>query len=106
MPVPKRLKRESDDASMIAQARQMRDRALELWIAQMDQGTEALYKQIYGEEHWEAGAQIEKEKLEKAQAERRELNKMMEKSAAERKEKAKVSMKGSGVYLDDLDMRY
>lgn len=92
-------------ASFIQQVNKTRDQALEILICQLDQGTEAIYKDLYGE-HWKEGMKYEKEKLEAAQKERRELNAEIAESARKRKENNTVSLRGTGVFLDDIDPRY
>lgn len=104
-PAPKKPKLESEDAHFAAQVTEMREKALGLLVTQMEQGTEALYKDLYGE-HWVEGVRIEREKLIKAQKERMQQLAELEKSEAKRREKMKVSLTGNGIYLDDIDPRY
>lgn len=89
------------------QVTQTRNKALQILITQLDQGTEAIYKDIYGE-HWAAGMKHESEQLAIAQRERRLLNDEVQDAARKRKEREKelVALRGSGVFLDDLDPRY
>lgn len=104
-PALKKLKRDSEDASFAAQVSDMKNKALEILVAQMNQGTEAIYQDLYGE-HWREGMRIEQEKLVKAQKERMEQVAALKESEAKRREKAKVSLTGNGVYLDDFNPRY
>jgi chromatin structure-remodeling complex subunit RSC1/2 len=92
-------------SSFMKQVNKTRDQALEILICQLDRGTEAIYKNLYGE-HWREGMKYETEKLEAAQRERRELNAEVAESARKRKEKETVSLRGTGVFLDDIDPRY
>lgn len=82
-----------------------RHQALQLWIQQMQNGTDRIYQDLYGE-HWETGKQIEAEKVARMQAE--EKNRQMELAASERarQERLKVNLRGSGVFKDDRDPRY
>lgn len=102
---PKKPKLEGEDAHFAAQVTEMREKALGLLVTQMEQGTDALYKDLYGE-HWAEGMRIEREKLIKAQKERMQQLAELEKSEAKRREKMKVSLTGNGIYLDDIDPRY
>lgn len=89
----------------LAPITEMRDEALRLWIAQMDQGTEAIYKDLYGE-RWEEGMEYEKEKLARGREEARRKRMALEESVKKAEEREKVSLTGSGVFLDDIDPRY
>lgn len=104
-PAPKKPKLETKDNSFTTQVNEMKNRALGLLVAQMEQGTEAIYKDIYGE-HWVEGMRIEGEKVVKGQKERMQQLQDLANSEAKRAEKLKVSLTGNGVYLDDLDPRY
>lgn len=98
---------EADPSNFDEQVNQTKIKALEIMIAQLDQGTEAIYKDLYGE-HWAEGMKCEQEKLAAAQRERQQLNSELAESARKRKEREKgmVSLRGTGVYLDDIDPRY
>ena len=108
-PASKKLKHShpAESSTFAEQVNATRNKALELMIAQLDQGTEAIYKDLYGE-HWAAGMKYEQEKLAIAQRERQQLNADIEESARKRREREKelVSLRGTGVYLDDIDPRY
>lgn len=109
-PAPKRAKAEGEDdddaaASFAAQVAEMKNQAVDLMVRQMDQGTEALCKDLYGE-HWAEGMRIEREKVAKAQAGRMRQLAELEAGEARRREKTRVSLMGNGVYLDDFDPRY
>ena len=71
----------------------------------MNQGTEQIYQDIYGDQ-WEEGVKYEREKLTHAQenAKRRRLE--LELSERKREEQARIVLRGSGLYLDDYDPRY
>lgn len=98
---------QAETSEFIEQVNQTRNKALEILITQLDQGTEAIYKDLYGE-HWAAGMKHESEKLAVAQRERQQLNAEVEEMARKRKEREKelVALRGTGVYLDDVDPRY
>lgn len=93
------------DPFVLARVEQMRDRALDISMARIQQGTVALYKDIYGE-MWEQGMEYEHEKLVAEQGDRKLRNIEWEESKRRREEKEKVSLKGTGLYLDDFDPRY
>lgn len=93
------------DPSVLARAEQMRDRALDIWMARIHQGTVALYKDIYGE-MWEQGMEYEHEKLVAEQQDRKLRNIEWQESKRRREEKEKVALNGTGLYLDDFDPRY
>jgi chromatin structure-remodeling complex subunit RSC1/2 len=106
-PASKKAKHSHDAAAstFAEQVIKTRNQALEILIAQMEQGTEAIYKHLYGE-HWAAGMDYEMEKLAVAQGERQKLNDELKESERKRKEKDMISLRGTGVYLDDIDPRY
>ena len=89
------------------QVNRTRNKAIEIMIAQLDQGTEAIYKDLYGE-HWATAMKHESEKLAAAQRERQRQNAELEETARKRKEREKelVALRGTGVYHDDIDPRY
>ena len=93
------------DPSVLARAEQMRDRALNIWMARIQQGTVALYKDIYGD-MWEQGMEYEHEKLVAEQQDRKLRNIEWQESKRRREEKEKVALNGTGLYLDDFDPRY
>lgn len=97
-PKPKKIKSTVDE-DLAGQIHEMRDRALQLLIDQMQQGTEALYKSLYGPE-WEEGARLESARTKQRQDEARR------KQPALAVESEVVSPTGTGVYLDDFDPRY
>lgn len=93
------------DPSLIAQVGEMRDKAIGIWVKQMEQSTEKIYRDLYGDE-WEEGMKYGQEKLAEEQRERRLKQTQWEESARKRKEREEVSLTGTGVYLDDFDPRY
>lgn len=93
------------DPAVLARVEQMRDRALDIWMARCQQDTVALYKDIYGE-MWEQGMEYEHEKLVALQRDRKLRSIEWEESKRRREEKEKVSLNGTGLYLDDFDPRY
>lgn len=103
--VKKKLRHGDADPSLIAQVGEMRDKAIGIWVKNMERGTVEIYKDIYGDK-WEEGMKYEQEKLAEEQREHRLKQAQWEESARKRKERERVSMTGSGVYLDDLDPRY
>lgn len=104
-PVKKKPKYGAADPSLIVQVQEMRDKAIDIWIRQLEQGTVAVYKDIYGDK-WEQGMKYEQEKLAAEQRDHRLKQAQWEESKRRREEEEKVSLTGSGVYLDDFDPRY
>ena len=96
---------DDDVENFAGQIKEMRDKALRVLIDQMQEGTEAIYKDIYGAE-WEEGARVEAARTARRQAEAREKEKALAESERRRKEREIVSFTGTGVYLDDFDPRY
>lgn len=98
---------QDETSKFTQQVNQTRNKALEIMIAQLDQGTEAIYKDLYGEQ-WATGMKFESERLALAQQERQLLNAELEEAARKRKEREKelVALRGTGVYHDDVDPRY
>lgn len=103
--VKKRPRHGDADPALIAQVGEMRDKAIGIWVKQMEHGTEKIYQDIYGN-NWKEGMKFEQEKLASAQRERILKQVQWEESARKRKEREKVSLTGTGVYLDDFDPRY
>lgn len=93
------------DENLAGQIHEMRDQALQLMIDQMQDGTEAIYKGLYGPE-WKQGAQFEAARTAQRQAEARRQQAVLAESERKRKESETVSLAGTGVFLDDLDPRY
>lgn len=103
-PKPKRAS-PAVEGNLAGQIHHMRDEAFQLMIDQMQEGTRAIYKGLYGLE-WEKGAKYEVTKTAQRQAEARKQQAALEESERKRKESETVSLTGTGVYLDDLDPRY
>lgn len=80
------------------------EQALNLWIKQMQQGTERIYQDLYGR-HWEESKQYDEAKLGEHQAAFRKRNLDLETSEKRRMEKAKVDLLGLGIFKDDLNPR-
>ncbi|KAL8951688.1 MAG: hypothetical protein Q9222_002368 [Ikaeria aurantiellina] len=103
-PKAKRV-RPQDNQEFTSQIHEMRDKALRVLVDQMQEGTEAIYKNVYGPE-WQEGARMEAARTAKRQAEAREKQAAFAESERKRKENATVPMAGTGVFLDDVDPRY
>lgn len=103
--VKKKPRHGDADPALIAQASEMRDKAIEIWVKQMNDGTEKIYQDLYGS-RWAEMMKYEQEKLAEEQRERQLKQAQWEESARKRKEKEQVSLTGTGVYLDDFDPRY
>lgn len=104
MPAPKRVKLEQEEPSR-QRIQGLRDRGLGMLIEQLSQGTEAIYKSVYGDT-WPEGMEYEQARLKVAQAEAAQRQLELEASERRRGEGEKVDMYGTGVYLDDYDPRY
>ncbi|KAL8641342.1 MAG: hypothetical protein Q9228_001838 [Teloschistes exilis] len=103
-PKPKRVKTEADE-NVDDKVKNMREKALRMLIDQMQEGTDAIYKDLYGE-HWKEGAEFEAARRIERQEEARKKNAALAESARKRKENKTVSLTGTRVYLDDFDPRY
>ncbi len=103
-PEPKKVKPEFDEG-LAGQIQTLRDEALQVLIDQMQDGTEAIYRNIYGTQS-EQGARFEEARAAKHQAEARERLAAAADLMRKKKESETIPMTGTGVYLDDLDPRY
>lgn len=103
-PKPKKIKPELDEG-LAGQIDSLRNEALQVLIDQMQEGTEAIYKSLYGSE-WEDGAKFEAAKTAKRQAEAQGRMAAAAELKRKREENETVSLTGTGVYLDDFDPRY
>ena len=107
--VAKKLKQEqpSVDNGISLQQKivETRDQALQLWIQQMQNGTDRIYQDLYGE-HWETGKKIEAAKVARMQAEESSKQLELARTLREREERGRVNLLGSGVFKDDRDPRY
>ncbi|KAL8873801.1 MAG: hypothetical protein Q9174_000787 [Haloplaca sp. 1 TL-2023] len=103
-PKPKKVKQEIDGATS-RQIKSLKDKALRMLIDQMQEGTDALYKDLYGSQ-WQEGAAFETARRVERQAEAARVAAALAESERQRKEDETVSLTGTGVYLDDYDPRY
>ncbi|CAO1602886.1 hypothetical protein XANCAGTX0491_006484 [Xanthoria calcicola] len=103
-PEPKKVKPEFDEG-LAGQIQTLRDEALQVMIDQMQDGTEAIYRNIYGTQS-EQGARFEEARAAKHQAEARARLAAAADLMRKKKESETIPMTGTGVYLDDLDPRY
>ena len=71
----------------------------------MQQGTEAIYKDLYGE-HWEEGMRYEAEKLAKGREEAKAKKEALGERQRKRGQSRKVALVTPTVFLDDYDPRY
>ncbi len=94
-----------EEGALSARVKDLTGTALTLLVKDMEEATKALYQDMLGDK-WEAGLQMHMTKLQAAQAEERLRMKEIEENASRMKEKQLVSLKGNGVYLDDVDPRY
>lgn len=93
------------DENLAGQINEMRDKALRMLIDQMQEGTEAIYKGVYGQD-WEEGAKFEASRTAQRQAEAWKEKTALAESERKRKESETVSLTGTGIYLDDFNPRY
>lgn len=103
-PALKKVKVEQEEPSQ-QRVEDLRDRGLRMLIEQINQGTEAIYKSVYGDT-WEDGMEYEQGRLKVAQAEAAQRQVELDANERKRREREKVDMYGTGVYLDDYDPRY
>ncbi len=71
----------------------------------MEQGTQAIYKDLYGE-YWEEGMKYEQERLAKGREEARAKNEALEERDRKKREARKVPLVRPAVFLDDFDPRF
>ncbi|KAL9043805.1 MAG: hypothetical protein Q9214_003017 [Letrouitia sp. 1 TL-2023] len=83
----------------------MRDRALSLWVEQMQEGTARIYQDIYGSD-WEKAANSDAQTLARKQKERILKQTALEAARKQREEKSAFPLAGSEVFLDDFNPRY
>jgi hypothetical protein len=102
---PRKKPKLSTDPADLSKVPELRDKALRIWIEQMEQGTETIYKNLYGE-HWEEGMKYEQERLAKGREEARAKNEVLEERDRKKKESRKVQLLRPTVFLDDFDPRY
>ena len=103
--VAKRMKREEEDSEISEKIRTTRDQALKLWIKQMDNGTNAIYQDLYGI-HWEEGRKYEGELLKVKQTEAGREARRLEDVRRRKEEARKVNLAPPIVFKDDYDPRY
>ena len=103
-PVTKKVKIASN-APAQQTVEDLRDKGLKLLINQMNQGTEQIYRDIYGLQ-WEEGMKYEQEKLMIAQDEAALRREELEASERRRTEQDRLLLEDKGLYLDDYDPRY
>ena len=96
---------DDDDEDLTHTILRTRSEAFQLWIQQLQNSTDRIYQDLYGE-HWEVGKEIEAEKLAKLQAEQRRERGELEKSLRERERRVEVDLRGRGWFADDRDPRY
>ena len=102
----KRLKTEEDGKTFQKSVKEMTDDALRALIKQMDEGTDQIWKNIFGKD-WEAGKTMEMQRLHERQSEAAKKEDELAESRRKRAEREKVLMKrDAGPYLDDYDPRY
>ena len=102
----KRTKTEVEGQIFKKGVKEMTDDALRALIKQMDEGTDQIWKTMYGSE-WETGKTMETQRLYERQAKAARGEAELAESRRKRAESERVSMKrDAGPYLDDYDPRY
>ena len=100
----KRVRREEDD-TFREKVKDLTAKAVDVLQSQMEDGTEQVLKRIYGK-NWEAGKELEKERLGKEQNEWRKRMSMAEDEVRKIREREMIPLKKGGVFLDDFDPRF
>jgi chromatin structure-remodeling complex subunit RSC1/2 len=100
----KKAKREEEER-LGAQVAELKEKAIGMLEQQMVDATVRMYKKRYGERVRE-GMMLELDVLEKAQDREKARLVEVERSERKRKEREFVSLKGPGVFLDDIDARF
>ena len=102
----KRMKMDEEGKTFQKSVKEMTDNALMALIKQMDEGTDQIWKSIYGND-WEAGKAMEMQRLHERQMEAAKNEAELADSKRKRAESEKIVMKrDAGPYLDDYDPRY
>lgn len=95
-PALKKPKQEEDEVKQ-EDVEKLRDRALLMLINQMNEGTDEIYKDMYGDE-WEEGKKYELEKLAALQAEHRRQEAAREEHERQVLERERIELKRGGVF--------
>lgn len=103
-PQPKRTKPGRDE-NLEGQIQSLREEALQVLINQIQDGTDVIYRNLYGSQ-WEQGAKMEEAETARLQAESRDKIAAAADLMRKKKESETISMTGTGTYMDDLDPRY
>ena len=86
--------------------KEMTDDALKALIKQMDEGTDQIWKSMYGSE-WKAGKNMGTQRLYERQTKAASNEAELAESRRRRAESERISMRrDAGPYLDDYDPRY
>ena len=102
---PKRLKTEVATPNSTERIKAMTDDALKIWTKQLQDGTDVIYQELYGQ-HWEEGKAFEAQLLRNTQIEAGQEQKDLETSRKRRRERSRVSLARPTVFKDDSDPRY
>lgn len=97
--------KQEEGVVLAAEVRKLTGEAMELLGKDIEEGTKGLYREMLGE-RWEDGMEAEMKRLRDIQLEERRRLSEIEESARRAKERHMISLKGNGVYLDDIDARY
>ena len=102
---PRKKAKQEEGEKYQAQLDDMAAKALNLWIQQMEQGTERLWQSMYGDD-WEEAKTLGDAERARVQKELQEKAVIVEENARKRKAREHISLKDPDVFLDDLDPRY
>ncbi|KAL8844548.1 MAG: hypothetical protein Q9176_001059 [Flavoplaca citrina] len=93
------------DKNLEGQIQSLREEALQVLINQIQNGTEVIYRNLYGSQ-WEQGAKLEEAETARRQAESRDKIAAAADLMRKKKESETISMTGTDIYMDDWDPRY
>ncbi|KAH0543967.1 hypothetical protein FGG08_001734 [Glutinoglossum americanum] len=99
----KKVKKEGEEFG--AEIAKLKEKAIGMLEQQMVDGTLRMYKRLYGE-RWKEGMKLELDALDKSQDLEKARLVEIARSERKRKEREFVSLKGPGVFLDDVDARF
>ena len=103
--VTKRVKNEQSTSELTEEIQETQVEALNLLIKQMQNGTDRIYRNLYGA-HWEEGRRYKGEILAARQAEAKQRDEDLEQSKRQRTVRRERVLTTSKGFKDDWDPRY
>ncbi|KAI9879237.1 MAG: hypothetical protein M1830_009168 [Pleopsidium flavum] len=97
--------KQEEEIALAVEVKRLTGKAMQLLGKDVEEGTKGLYRDMLGEK-WEEGMGADTKRLQHIQAEERRKMSEIEENARRTKERQMTSLKGNGVYLDDVDARY